>query len=77
MLTFIRYIELNFTSALVDCVCCNEDFVKSRFCSIHFSIILAGLMKIVRYTEDFGIFCVFTHMAIIYANVLEQKKAFT
>ena len=27
------------------------DFVKSRFCSIHFTIILAGLKKIFRYTD--------------------------
>ena len=52
ILTFIRYIELNFTFALLDCVRYNEDFVKSKFCSIHFSVILAGLKKIVRYTED-------------------------
>ena len=57
MLTFIRYIEVNFTFALVGCVRYNEHFVKSRFvksrfCSIHFIVILAGLKKIVRYTED-------------------------
>ena len=52
MLTFIRYIELNFTFALVDSVRYNEDFVKPRFCSIHiFSVILAGLKEIVRYTK--------------------------
>ena len=28
-------------------------FVKSRFCSIHFTVALAGLKNIVRYTEDF------------------------
>ena len=60
MLTFIPYIEVNFTFALVDCVRYSEDFeksklVKSRFCSIHFIVILAGLKKIVRYTEDFVI----------------------
>ena len=60
MLTFIRYIEINFTFALLDCVRYNEDFVKSRFVksrfrSIHFTVILAGLKKIVRYTEDFVI----------------------
>lgn len=27
----------------------NEDFVKSRFCSINSTVILAGLKKIVRY----------------------------
>ena len=50
MLTFIR-----FTIALLDCVRYNEDFVKQRFCSIHFTVILARLKKIVRYTEDFVI----------------------
>ena len=29
----------------------NEGSVKSRFCSIHFTIISAGLRKIVRYIE--------------------------
>ena len=33
----------------------NEDFVKSRFCSIHFIVTLAGLKKIVCCTEDFVI----------------------
>ena len=42
-------------NALVDCVCYNEDSVKSRYCSIHFTVILARLKKIVRYTEDFVI----------------------
>ena len=36
MLTFIRYIEVYFTIALLDCVRFNVDFVKSKFCSIHF-----------------------------------------
>ena len=31
MLTFIRYIEVCFTFAFLDCVRYNEDFVKSRF----------------------------------------------
>ena len=39
--------------ALLDYVRYNEDFVtqrfvKSRFCSIHFTVILAGPKKIVR-----------------------------
>ena len=60
MLSSFRYIKVNFTFALVDCVRYNEDFVKSkffksRFCSIHFIVILAGLKKIVRYTKDFVI----------------------
>ena len=49
MPTFIRYIEVYFTFALVDYVRYNEDFVKSRFYSVHFTVILAGLKKIVRY----------------------------
>ena len=58
MLTFIRYIEVNFAFALVDSVRYNEDFVKtrlviSRFSSIHFNVILIGLKQIVRDTEDF------------------------
>ena len=58
MLTFIRYIEVYFTFAFLDYVGYNEDFVKprfviSRFCSLHFIAILAGLKKIVRCTEDF------------------------
>ena len=52
--------EVYFTIALLDRVRRNEDFVKSRFinfrfCSIHFTVILAGLKKIVCYTEDFVI----------------------
>ena len=31
MLTLICYIQVNFTFALVDCACYNEDFVNSRF----------------------------------------------
>ena len=43
---------------LLDCVRYNEDFVKSRFvisrfCSIHFTVTLAGLKNIIHYTEDF------------------------
>ena len=45
--------EVYFTFAFLDCVHCNEDFVKLRFCSIHFTVILVGLKKMVRYTEDF------------------------
>ena len=55
MLTFIRYIEVYFTFAFLDCVRYNDDFVKSSFCSIHFTVILAGLKKIVLYTTDFVI----------------------
>ena len=39
----------------MDCVCHKEDFIKLRFCSIRFTVILAGLQKIICYTEDFVI----------------------
>ena len=55
MLTFIRYVEVYFMIALLDCVRYNMDIFKSRYCSIHFTVILAGLMEIVLYTEDFVI----------------------
>ena len=55
ILTFIRYIEEHFRFALVDCAYYKEDFFKSRFCSIHFTVISAGLKKIVHYTEDYVI----------------------
>ena len=52
--------EVDFTFGLLNCVLHNEDFVISRFvisrfCSIHFTVALAGLTNIVRYTEDFVI----------------------
>ena len=53
VVTFICYIGVDFTFALLDCVRYNEDFVISRLCSIHFTVTLAGLQNIVRYTEDF------------------------
>ena len=57
LLTFVCSIEVNFTFALVDfvpgdCVRYNEDFVKSRFCSIHFTVILARLEKIDRLHQE-------------------------
>ena len=60
VMTFIRYIGVDFMFRILDCVCCNEyfvisRFVISRFCSIHFTVTLAGLKNIVRYTEDFFI----------------------
>ena len=60
VMTFIRYIGVDFTFGLLDCVRYKEDFVISRFvisrfCSIHFTVALAGLKNIVRYTEDFVI----------------------
>ena len=39
----------------MDCVPHKEDFIKLRFCSIRFTVILAGLQKIICYTEDFVI----------------------
>ena len=61
ILTFIRYIDVNFTFALtlwIVFVITIEDYVKARFlkssfCSINFTVILAWLKKIVRYTKDF------------------------
>ena len=52
----IRYIGIHFAFGLLDCAPYNEDFVKSRFviskfCSIHFTVTLAGLKIIVRYIE--------------------------
>ena len=60
MLKLIRYIEVYSLFAFLDCVRYNEDFVKSRFgisrfCSIHFIVILTGLKKILCYIEDFVI----------------------
>ena len=61
MLTFIHYIKVNFTFSLMDCVHYIKDFIKlrfikSRFCSINFTLILARLKKVVHYTEDFVIY---------------------
>ena len=42
-----------FTFGLLDCVCCNKDFVMLRYCSIHFTITLPGLKNIVCCTKDF------------------------
>ena len=69
MLTFLRYIGVYFMFGLLDCVRYNEDFVISRFCSIHCTVTLAGLKNIVRY-EDFVIWsfvksrlcCIGNHM---------------
>ena len=45
LLTFIRCIEVHFTFSFLDGVRYNENFVKSRFFSILFIVILAGLKK--------------------------------
>ena len=60
MLTFICYIKVYFTFGLLECVRYKEGFstsrfVISRFCSKHFTVILTGLKRMVRYTEDFVI----------------------
>ena len=59
-LTFIHYIQVYFAFVFLDRAHYSKDFVKSRFiisrfCSIHFIVILAELKKVVRYTEDFVI----------------------
>ena len=59
VMTFIRYIRVDFTFGLLDCICYmyNEDFIISRFvilrfCSIHFTVTLAGLKNIIRYKRE-------------------------
>ena len=54
VMTFVRYIGVDFSFELLDCVRYNEDFVVSKFCSIHFTLTLAGLKNIPR-TEDRGL----------------------
>ena len=54
MITFIRYIGVDFMFGVLDCVRYIEDFVISwfviaRFCSIQFTVTLAGLKNIVRF----------------------------
>ena len=51
---FYRYIGVNFAFGLLDCVRFIGDIVipwsaKSRFCSIHFTVKLAGLKNVNRY----------------------------
>ena len=57
MMTFIRYIGVDFTFGVLDRVRCIEDFVIprliiSRLCSTHFTVTLARLKNIVHCTED-------------------------
>ena len=52
LLTFLGFVEVYVTFGLLDCFLYNEDFVLSRFCSIQFTVTLAGLKNFVRYTED-------------------------
>ena len=48
VMTFIRYIVVDFMFyGLLDRVRYNKDFVLSRFCSILFTVTLAGLKNIV------------------------------
>ena len=49
----IHYIEVDFTFGLPDYVRYIEEYVISRFYSMHFTITLAGTKDIVRYIEDF------------------------
>ena len=53
VMTFIRYIGVDFTFGLLDCVRNIEDFVISRCCSIHFTVTLVELKNIFRYSEEF------------------------
>ena len=53
-MTFFRYIGVDFTFGLLNCVRYNDNFVIpkfviSRFCFIHFTVTLARLKNIVRY----------------------------
>ena len=59
-MTFMRYIGVDFTFWLFDLyvfvitkISLYRGSLRSRFCSIHFTVTLAGLKNIVRYTEDF------------------------
>ena len=54
---FYRYIGVNFTFGLLDCDRYIGDIfiqwiVKSGFCSIHFTVTLAGLKKVNCYIEN-------------------------
>ena len=49
----IRYIKVDFMFRLPEYVHYIEEFVISRFYSIHFTVTLAGTKNIVRYIEDF------------------------
>ena len=59
-MALIRCIGVDFTFGLLDCVRYNEDFIIlrfiiSRFSSLHFTVTLARLKNVVRYTKDFVI----------------------
>lgn len=51
--------RVKFEFCLLDCVCCNEDFVIQGFiptgCSSkHFTVSLAGLKNVAHYNKDNG-----------------------
>ena len=50
VVTFIRYILVNFKFGLLDRVLCIGDFVIPGVCSMQFSVAFVGLKKIGRYT---------------------------
>ena len=49
----IRYLEIYFIFGLPDYVRYIEEFTISRFYSVHFTVILAGMQIFVHYIEDF------------------------
>ena len=49
----IRYIEVDFKFGFPDYVRYIEEFVISRFYSIHFNVTLTRTQNLVRYIEDF------------------------
>ena len=56
MLKFIPYVEVYFAIALLDCVCYNEDFNKSRlvklmFCSINILLFWSAEENSLLYQE--------------------------
>ena len=60
MLTLFYSLHGGIFYIFLDCVHDNKDFAKSRFaisrfCSIHFIVILDGVKKIIHYTKDFVI----------------------
>lgn len=65
MITFVCYIGVEFWFGLLVCVCYIRDFVIPGcfilgYCSIHFTVSLARLKDIVRFTGDFvksGLHC--------------------
>jgi len=73
-----------FTCRLLFIISTHKLVVSRNFLSIR--IVLSCFYRLIFYFEKFWtwiswlpfvVFCVFTHVASIYANLLEQKKAFT